>query len=62
MTKYAQPCDDVTRVRMPGALNSQVKAIAQRLGVPVSTVIRDALTYYVSHPAMGATPKQEKVM
>ena len=49
---------DVTRVRLPGALNAQVREIAQRAGVPVSTVIRDALTWYTSHPATKASNPQ----
>ena len=48
---------DVTRVRMPGALNAQVREAAQRAGVPVSRVIRDAVVLYLAHPAMKSTPK-----
>ena len=50
---------DVTRVRMPGALNAQVREAAQRAGVPVSRVIRDAVVLYLSHPAMKANPQHE---
>ena len=59
MTKYAQPCDQVTRVRLPAALRDQIKAT----GAPASTLIRDALVLYLSHPAMKASnPKtSEKV-
>lgn len=55
----ANPCNDVTRVRLNGALNAQVKTIAQRAGVPVSTVIRDALTWYVSHPSIKSSEKPQ---
>ena len=48
---------DVTRVRMPGALNAQVREAAQRAGVPVSRVIRDAIDLYLAHPAMKSNPQ-----
>ena len=50
---------DVTRVRMPGALNAQVREAAQRAGVPVSTVIRDAVQLYLSHPLVKAQTKED---
>ena len=52
MTKYSQPCDQVTRVRLPAALRDQIKAT----GAPASTLIRDALVLYLAHPAMKAHP------
>lgn len=50
---------DVTRVRLPGSLKAQVHADAQRRGVTVSEVIRDAVTLYVSHPSIKTSEKPQ---
>ena len=57
MTKYSQPCDQVTRVRLPAALRDQIKAT----GAPASTLIRDAVVLYLAHPALKASnPSSDK--
>lgn len=50
---------DVTRVRLPGSLKAQVHADAQRRGVTVSEVIRDAVALYVSHPSIKTSEKTQ---
>ena len=53
MTKYAQPHDDVVRVRVPVATHKALQAT----GAPVSEVIRQAINFYLAHPAMKSNPQ-----
>ena len=53
MTQYAQPCNDVIRVRVPSATRKALR----ETGAPVSQVIRQAIDLYLSHPAMKSKPQ-----
>lgn len=60
--KYPTPCiSRIPAVRLPAALYHDTRAEAQRRGVPVSTIVRDALAAQLATKAQPqATPENAK--
>ena len=59
MTKYAEPCNDVVRVRVPSATSLALRETSQRTGAPVSKLIRDAVTWYLSATRINPQPAEK---
>ena len=58
MNKSPNPYSDVVRVRTTPAQGAQLRETSQRAGVPVSELIRTAVTWYLSAPSVKANPQQ----
>ena len=57
MRKSPNPYSEVVRARFPVATHKELRETSQRTGVPVSEILRNAATWYLSATKSNPNPQ-----